>query len=89
MAWKTTGKVTGRERFLAEMDAMIPWPRLIALIEPHYPKAGNGRRPPGLEKMPRIYTQVLVQSFPRGNLSDEIDVVIYDRKYQLPGQSLA
>jgi transposase, IS5 family len=37
------------------MDAVIPWTRLIALIEPHYPKAGRGRRPLGLEKMLRIY----------------------------------
>jgi IS5 family transposase len=43
MAWSAKGKVTRRERFLAEMDAVIPWPRLIRLIEPHYPKAGNGR----------------------------------------------
>ena len=30
-----------RERFVAEMDAVIPWPRLVRLIEPHYPKAGQ------------------------------------------------
>ena len=34
MAWQTKGKVTRCERFLAEMDAVIPWVRLIALIEP-------------------------------------------------------
>ena len=55
LAWSTKGKVTRRERFLAEMDQVIPWKRLIALIEPHYPKAGKGRRPLGLEKMLRIY----------------------------------
>ena len=33
-------KVTRREQFLAEMDAVVPWTRLLALIEPHYPKAG-------------------------------------------------
>jgi hypothetical protein len=32
-------KVTLRGRFLAEMDTMIPWPRLVGLIEPHYPEA--------------------------------------------------
>jgi IS5 family transposase len=37
------------------MDAMMPWPRLLGLIESHYPKAGNGRKPLGLEKMLRIY----------------------------------
>ena len=55
LAWSTKGKVTRRERFLAEMDAVIPWDRLIRLIEPHYPKAGRGRQPLGLEKMLRIY----------------------------------
>ncbi len=47
MAWMRKGKVTRRERFLAEMDAVIPWARLIELIEPHYPKAGAGRQPVG------------------------------------------
>jgi len=55
MAWQAKGKVTRRERFLAEMEAIMPWARLLALIEPHYPKAGNGRQPLGLEKMLRIY----------------------------------
>jgi transposase, IS5 family len=55
LAWSTKGKVTRRERFLAEMDSVIPWDRLIRLIEPHYPKAGRGRQPLGLEKMLRIY----------------------------------
>jgi IS5 family transposase len=55
VAWNQKGKVTRRERFLAEMDAVIPWKRLIAVIEPHYAKAGNGRQPLGLEKMLRIY----------------------------------
>jgi IS5 family transposase len=54
-AWSAKGKVTRRERFLAEMDAVIPWPRLLALIEPHYPKAGAGRQPHPLERMLRIH----------------------------------
>jgi IS5 family transposase len=37
------------------MDAVIPWARLLALIEPHYPKAGNGTQPMPLERMLRIY----------------------------------
>jgi IS5 family transposase len=74
MAWSAKGKVTRRERFLAEMDAVIPWPRLIGLIEPRYPKAGNGRQPLGLEKMLRIY--FLQQWF---NLSDpQAEDAIYD-----------
>jgi len=74
LAWQTKGKVTRRERFLAEMDVVIPWARLLALIEPHYPKAGNGRQPLGLEKMLRIY--FLQQWF---NLSDpQAEDAIYD-----------
>ena len=55
LAWSTKEKVTRRERFLVEMNAVIPWRRLIALIEPHYPKEGSGGQPKGLEKMLRIY----------------------------------
>ena len=44
-------KVTRRAQFLAEMEQVVPWARLMALIEPHYPKAGNGRPPKGLEIM--------------------------------------
>jgi len=35
-------KQTRRERFLAEMEQVVPWSGLVALIEPHYPKAGGG-----------------------------------------------
>jgi len=44
-------KVTRREQFLAEMEAVVPCGRLLALIAPHYPKAGpkGGRRPMPLE----------------------------------------
>jgi len=55
LAWKNKGKVTRRERFLSEMNQIIPWGLLIAVIEPHYPKAGRGRQPLGVEKMLRIY----------------------------------
>ncbi|MGH7947192.1 MAG: IS5 family transposase [Opitutaceae bacterium] len=55
LAWSGKGKVTRRERFLAEMDAVMPWARLLALIEPHYPKAGNGTQPLPMERMLRIY----------------------------------
>ena len=38
-------KQTRREIFLAERDAVMPWSRLMTLIEPVYPKADSGRRP--------------------------------------------
>jgi transposase, IS5 family len=74
LAWSQKGKVTRRERFLAEMDGVIPWARLLALIEPHYPKPGLGRRPLGMETMLRIY--FLQQWF---DLSDpQAEDAIYD-----------
>jgi transposase, IS5 family len=49
------GRLTRKAKFLIEMNELVPWRELCALIEPHYPKAGNGRRPVGLERMLRIH----------------------------------
>ena len=38
-------RVTGRERFLAEMVQVVPWAQILALIEPYDPKAGNPQKP--------------------------------------------
>ena len=48
-------KVTRRERFLGEMERVVPWARLCGVIEPHYPKGERGRPPIGIERMLRIY----------------------------------
>ncbi|NAW23534.1 transposase, partial [Salmonella sp. gx-f9] len=48
-------RVTKRERFLAEMEKVVPWTRLVAAVEPHYPKGERGRPPIGLQRMLRIY----------------------------------
>jgi IS5 family transposase len=48
-------KTTRRERFLAQMEAVVPWARLVGLIEPHYPAGKRGRPPMGLERMLRVY----------------------------------
>lgn len=48
-------KTTRRERFLNEMERVVPWSRLVALIEPHYPTGQRGRPPVGIERMLRIY----------------------------------
>ena len=48
-------KQTRREVFLSEMDQVVPWRALMNLIEPHYPKAGKGRKPYPLETMLRIH----------------------------------
>src|SRR3990172_8647109 len=67
-------KTTRRATFLAEMDRVVPWSALCALIEPVYPKAGNGRPPVGLERMLRIY---FLQNW--FNLSDPaVEEALYD-----------
>lgn len=48
-------KPTRRDEFLKTMEAIVPWSALCEVIEPHYPKAGNGRPPIGLERMLRIH----------------------------------
>jgi len=74
LAWNAKGKTTRRERFLAEINAVIPWARLTALIEAYYPKAGEGRQPMPLERMLRIY--FMQQWF---NLSDpQAEDALYD-----------
>src|ERR1700689_266470 len=70
-------KKTRREVFLEEMEQVVPWRKLCALIEPHYPKAGNGRPPVGVERMLRMY--FLQQWF---NLSDP---AVEDTLYESPG----
>jgi IS5 family transposase len=67
-------KKTRRAVFLEEMEQVVPWAELRALIEPYYPKAGNGRQPVGVERMLRIY--FLQQWF---NLSDPaVEEALYD-----------
>jgi IS5 family transposase len=48
-------KPTRRDEFLASMNQLVPWDGLCAVIEPYYPKRGNGRPPIGLERMLRIH----------------------------------
>src|SRR5271170_3639908 len=55
MGFEVYRKQTRRERFLSEMEAVVPWDILCALIEPHYPKGERGRPPIGIERMLRIY----------------------------------
>src|SRR5438874_3370585 len=83
MKQRTLAMMTGFERytrktrraiFLEEMEQVVPWRKLCALVEPHYPKPGNGRPPVGVERMLRIY--FLQQWF---NLSDPaVEEALYD-----------
>jgi IS5 family transposase len=68
-------KLTRRDRFLAEIETATPWPALVAVLLPYYPKGdGRGRPPIGLERMLRMY--IAQQCF---GLSDEgVEDAIYD-----------
>ena len=48
-------KTTRREKFLRQMEQVVPWARLVALIVPHYPAGKRGRPPVGIERMLRLY----------------------------------
>jgi IS5 family transposase len=68
-------RVTRRDRFLSEIEAVAPWSALVAEIEPFYPKGEvRGRPPIGVQRMLRMY--IAKQCF---GLSDEgIEDAIYD-----------
>ena len=67
-------KKTRRALFLEEMEQVVPWAELCGLIEPVYPKAGNGRPAVGVERMLRLY---FVQQW--FNLSDPaVEEALYD-----------
>ncbi|MDR1163272.1 MAG: IS5 family transposase [Candidatus Accumulibacter sp.] len=56
LAYTEKKKQTRRERFLSEMEKVVPWSALLGVIEPYYPKTGRrGRQPMPLETMLRIY----------------------------------
>lgn len=56
LSYELKKKQTRRERFLLEMEQVVPWDALLAVIEPVYPKSGGrGRQPMPLSMMLRIY----------------------------------
>lgn len=72
--FEVSGRATRKTEFLPRMEALVPWEAFCALIEPHYPKAGNGRPPVGLERMLRMH---LVANW--FNLADEAcEDALYD-----------
>jgi IS5 family transposase len=51
-------RVTCRERFLGEMEQVVPWAALLGVLAPHYfpgAEGWRGRPPIGLERMLRMY----------------------------------
>jgi len=68
------GRKSRRELFLDEMEKVVPWSAMEALVKPHYAEAGNGRQPVGLSIMLRTY---FVQQW--FNLSDPgVEELLYE-----------
>ena len=74
--FETYRKPTRKAEFLARMETLVPWEEFCKVIEPFYPKAGNGRPPVGLERILRMY--FIANWF---NLSD---VACEDALYDVP-----
>ncbi len=55
LEYQSKKKTTRKEKFLSEMDSILPWKLLFKPLRQHYPKAGNGHRPISPETMLRIY----------------------------------
>ena len=55
LAYENKKKKTRREKFLEEMNQVIPWEELLQIVNKYYPVAGNGRHPMPMERMLRIY----------------------------------
>ena len=69
-------KQTRRDKFLAEMEQVVPWAWLVARLRPFYPKGEPGRPPIWLERMLRVY---FVQQW--YGLSDEgLEEALYDNQ---------
>ena len=74
LVFEKYGRKSRRELFLDEMEQIVPWSALEALVRPHYAKAGNGRQPVGLSIMLRTY---FVQQW--FNLSDPgVEEALYE-----------
>jgi len=65
---------TRRDKFLAEMEAVVPWARLVERLRPFYPKGERGRPPIGLERMLRVY---FVQQW-YGLADEALEDALYD-----------
>lgn len=74
-------KKTRREVFLDEMEQVVPWKALIAVIEPFYPEAGRGRRPYELSTMLRIHLMQNWFSLPDPRMEEDLYEIASLRRF--------
>ena len=67
-------KTTRREKFLAEMEEVVPWEKLLDVLRAHYPAGRRGRPPIGLERMLRLY---FLQQW-HGLADEALEDAVYD-----------
>ena len=66
-------KTTRRERFLAQLERLLPWSVLVALIEPHYPSSGRrGQQPLALESMLRVHIAQIAYNYSDPGMEDAL-----------------
>lgn len=69
----TKKKATRREQFLNQLDSLLPWQTMLAVIAPHYPLTGRrGRQPIGLNVMLRIHVAQIVYNYSDPGMEDAL-----------------
>ena len=81
MEYERKKKQTRREKFLAQMEELIPWERLEERIRPYYPQAGQGRRPYELAAMLRIHCVQLFYNMSDPGMEDMLYEVESVRRF--------
>lgn len=82
LEYQSKKRLTRREIFLNEMEAVMPWPRMLKVIKPHYPKSGKAGRPPkGLSSMLRIHCMQHWFSFSDRQMEDALYEVESIRRF--------
>jgi IS5 family transposase len=67
------GKVTRREKFLAQLEELMPWSVMLPLIEPHYSSGqGRGRKPFPLSTMLHVHVAQIVYNYSDPGMEDAL-----------------
>lgn len=75
-------KVTRRERLLGQLESLLPWPDLIALIEPHYPTSGRpGQQPLPLASLLRVHVAQIAYNYSDPGMEDALYEVASLRRF--------
>ena len=66
-------KVTRREKFLDQLEGLLPWQAMLAVIEPYYAQGkGRGRKPFPLDSMLRVHVAQIVYNYSDPGMEDAL-----------------